>query len=114
MARELVLAEADGHAVVKITCPSREVADRIADALVVRQAAACVNILEGITSVYRWQGEVCRDQETLLLVKTVMSKGDAVLAVLQELHPYDVPEAIWTRVAQGSKGYLDWMTESVG
>ncbi len=113
MARELSLARGTDQAVVKITCPSLEVAEKIALALVEKRAAACVNIIPGVTSVYQWQGKICRDSETLLLVKTTMAKGDEVLAVLAAEHPYEVPEAIWTRVEQGSQSYLDWITKAV-
>lgn len=113
MARELNLAQATDQAVVKITCPNLEVAEKIASALVEKRAAACVNIIPGVTSVYQWQGKICRDGEILLLVKTTMARGEDVLAVLAAEHPYDVPEALWTRVEQGSRSYLDWITESL-
>lgn len=114
MARKLNLAQASGgQAVVKITCPTREVADLLSTALVERQVAACVNVVPGITSVYRWQGEICRDSEVLLLVKTDLEHAEALLAVVEDLHPYDVPEVLWTPVAWGSKSYLDWLSQSL-
>lgn len=109
MARELELAEANGQAVAKITCPSTEVAQRLATALVNQGVAACVNVLPGVTSVYRWQGEVCHDSEVLLLVKTSLDKAPSLLKTVEELHPYDVPEVLWTAITLGSKSYLDWL-----
>jgi periplasmic divalent cation tolerance protein len=111
LAGELEIAQATGQAVVKITCPSADVADRLAHALVEARAAACVNIVAGVTSVYRWQGEICRDHEVLLLVKTSMARSEQLLRLVQEHHPYEVPEVIWTAVVQGSRGYLEWMLE---
>lgn len=114
MARKLSLVDGTDQAVLKITCPSLSVAESIAEALVGKRLAACVNIIPGVTSIYHWQGEICRDSEFLLLVKTTLGQGEGILAVLAELHPYEVPEAIWTKVAQGSGSYLDWITDSVG
>lgn len=111
MARELKLAHSTSHALAKITCPSLEVADLLATALVERQVAACVNVVPGITSVYRWKGEVCRDSEVLLLVKTSLDKGEDLLRVVSDHHPYEVPEVIWTKLYMGSESYLDWLTE---
>ena len=114
MARELNLVASDTHAVAKITCPSPEVADTLAAALVESRAAACVNIVPGVTSIYRWQGQTQRDSEVLLLVKTTLEKGRDVLRLVGEHHPYTVPEVIWVPVCQGSQSYLDWLTECVG
>lgn len=113
MARELRLAPGQGQAVVKITCPTAEVADTLATALVERRLAACVNMVAGITSVYRWQGETCRDSEVLLLVKTRSELASKLLEVVGELHPYDEPEVLWLRVEQGSAGYLDWLDRAL-
>lgn len=113
MARELTLAEASGHAVCKITCPSAEVADQLATALVERRAAACVNIVPGITSVYHWQGEICRDSEVLLLVKTRLEAAERLLGIVAEIHPYEVPEVLWTEVTNGNRTYLEWLSENL-
>lgn len=113
MARELSLRAASDQAVVKITCPSLEVADRLASRLVEERLAACVNLIPGLTSVYHWQGEICRDQEVLLLAKTTLSRAEPFLAVVAEEHPYEVPEVLWLRVEQGSRSYLDWLERNV-
>ena len=75
------------------TCPDAEVAERIADALVAERLAACVNILPGLRSVYRWQGAVERADEVLLLVKTTPDRVATVAALVAALHPYELPEA---------------------
>jgi periplasmic divalent cation tolerance protein len=114
LARKLTLADAaDGQAVAKITCPSVEVADLLANALIERRVAACVTIVPGVTSVYRWQGEICRDSEVLLLVKTTLDRSGELLQAVEEIHPYDVPEVLWSKVHRGSQSYLDWLTECV-
>ena len=113
MARELGLASGQGQAVAKITCPTAEVANDLAAALVERRLAACVNVVPGITSVYHWKGEVCRDSEVLLLAKTRSELASQVLEVVAQLHPYDVPEVLWLRVEQGSASYLDWLDQAL-
>lgn len=91
------------------TCPDAEIADRIADALVDARLAACVQILPGATSVYRWQGKVERADETLLLIKSTRERFDALTARIAALHPYDVPEVIATDISGGLPAYLDWI-----
>jgi periplasmic divalent cation tolerance protein len=95
--------------IVLSTCSSREEADRIARGLVEERLAACVNIVSGVSSVYRWQGAVQEDAEVLLIIK---SRRD-LLARLNErlaaMHTYEVPEAIAIPVVDGSEAYLDWL-----
>ncbi len=95
------------------TVDSQEAAQGIADALVADRLAACVNILPGVTSVYRWQGAVAAAEEWLLLIKTTRERQAACLTALDELHPYDVPEAIVLDVVAGLPPYLAWVAESV-
>ena len=71
------------------TCPDRETAERIADALVEERLAACVNIVSGVASVYRWQGGIDRDDERLLIIKTSQDQMPALSEALPRLHPYD-------------------------
>lgn len=91
------------------TCPDAESADRIARTLVDERLAACVNRLPGVTSVYRWQGEVHEDSEVLLLIKTRGELFEPLRARLVALHPYEVPEVIALEVAAGHAPYLDWL-----
>jgi periplasmic divalent cation tolerance protein len=98
--------------VVFVTCPNRRVADAIARGLVDERLAACANIVPGLTSIYRWEGKVCRDREVLLLLKTKRSGFTALARRVRELHPYSVPEIIALPVALGAQAYLSWVAES--
>lgn len=100
--------------VVFTTAGSTEEARRIADALVERRQAACVNIIKGVESIYRWKGKTEESQEWMLLVKTTAVAFDDVCKTIRELHSYELPECIGVSVAQGSPEYLKWIDESVG
>jgi len=100
--------------VVLITAPNQEVARSLARALVEERLAACVNLVPGLTSIYRWQGEVVEDQEVLLLVKTTTFAFPRLKERVLALHPYTVPEIIALPIAEGHGAYLDWLRENVG
>ena len=85
----------------------------IARELVARRQAACVNMVPGVESFYRWQGKICRETEYLLIIKTLESEHDAVTASIQELHSYEVPEILAFNVARGEARYLEWIAGSV-
>ena len=91
------------------SCPDAEVAARIADALVGERLAACVSVLPGVRSTYRWQGKVEQADEVLLLVKTTRARLDTLTARIRALHPYDLPEVLAVEVAGGLPDYLDWI-----
>jgi periplasmic divalent cation tolerance protein len=95
------------------TCPDVPTAERIARALVDERLAACVNVLAGVRSFYRWKGAVETTDEVLIVAKTTVPATGALVARLQELHPYDVPEAIALDVPAGAGPYLDWIRDSV-
>ena len=95
------------------TCPDRPVADRLAETLVGEGLAACVNVVPGLHSVYRWQGAIERSDETLLLIKTTAAGLPALSARIVELHPYELPEIVAVEVAGGLSAYLDWVAEQV-
>ncbi len=99
--------------VILITTSSQAEADRIANALVAEMMAACVNVIPGVTSVYRWQGEVQRAQEWLLVAKSQKDALDAVIRRVKELHSYDVPEIIALPLAGGYDAYLRWIDKEV-
>jgi len=99
--------------IVLSTVDSAELGESIATALVESGEAACVNIVPGVRSVYRWEGKLCRDAELLLLVKTVEGKFDAVRERIRGLHPYQVPEVLAVPVAAGDADYLRWLREAV-
>ena len=96
---------------VYVTCPDRDTARSIASALVEQREAACVNIVPGLESVYRWQGRIEIDPELLLLIKTRADRVAAVQARVAALHPDDVPEVVAVPIVDGSKAYLDWLDE---
>jgi len=97
---------------VHITAPSRDQAAEIARQLVEDRLAACVNIVGGMRSVYRWEGKIHEDEEVLCLVKTRPELLDALTARVRALHPYDVPEILAFEVADGTADYLAWLRES--
>jgi periplasmic divalent cation tolerance protein len=90
-------------------CPDAATATRIADVLVGERLAACVNVLPGVTSVYRWQGAVERAGEVLLLIKTATDRVPALSQRIVALHPYELPEVVAVEAAAGLPAYLDWV-----
>lgn len=88
-------------------------AERIARALVERRLAACVNVVPGLTSIYRWKGAIETDQELLLVIKTRPDRFEALRVALLELHPYEVPEVIAVPITAGHPPYLEWLARSV-
>jgi periplasmic divalent cation tolerance protein len=101
------------HAVVLSTAGTEEEASRIASALVERRLAACVNVVPGVSSTYRWQGAVQTDREWLLVVKTRRDRFEAVRAAIRELHTYEVPEIVMLDLADGDAAYLAWIDASL-
>ena len=102
-----------GRVVALCAVGSAEDAERIARALVERRVAACVNVVPGVTSFYRWEGEVARDAEWLLVMKTTAARFEALREAVVELHPYDVPEVVELPIERGHAPYLDWIDASV-
>jgi periplasmic divalent cation tolerance protein len=101
-----------GAVVMLMTAPSQEVAERIATTLVEERLAACGNIVPGLTSIYRWQDAVQKDAEVLVLFKTEQRVADRLMQRIEELHPYDVPEAVVLPVTAGLAPYLAWIAEN--
>jgi len=95
--------------VVLCTTPSPEVSAELARGLVAAELAACVNVVPGVRSIYRWQGETHDDAESLLVIKTRTQRFDALAQWLTEHHPYAEPEIIALPIAQGSQSYLAWL-----
>lgn len=94
------------------TAGSREEAESIAESLVDLGLAACVNLVPGITSIYRWQGSIERADEILLIIKTTESRLAVLEAALRKLHSYEVPEVIVLAPERGAEDYLAWLTAS--
>jgi periplasmic divalent cation tolerance protein len=95
------------------TCGTEEEAQAIGNALVEARLAACVNLLPGIQSIYRWQGKVETAQEVLLLIKATEDHFPAVRDRITELHTYDTPEIIAVPVVDGLDKYIAWVREQV-
>jgi periplasmic divalent cation tolerance protein len=99
--------------VVLMTAANREEANRIAEMLIDARLAACVQILPEIQSVYRWQGEVARESEVMLLVKSTLDRFDEIDLAVREIHSYETPEIIGLPVSAISEPYLAWLQEEV-
>ena len=91
------------------TCPDEATAARIAQALLDERLAACVNLLPGVRSLYRWQGRIEQAGEVLMLVKTTAARLVTLRERILELHPYELPEVIAVEAAAGLPAYLDWI-----
>ena len=84
---------------------------RLAKTLVERGLASCVNVVPGVTSVYRWEGKIKSDPEQQLIIKTTGERVDELQSALQTLHPYDVPEFIVLPISRVSEDYLKFLKE---
>jgi periplasmic divalent cation tolerance protein len=98
--------------IVLTTAGSQDEARKIANALVERRLAACVNIVQQIESIYRWQGKVETATEWLLVIKTQARAFERVRDAIKELHSYDLPECVMLEVEAGSSEYLNWIAEN--
>ena len=98
---------------VLTTVDSSELGLKIASALVENKEAACVNIVPGIRSIYRWEGKVCDDAELLLLIKSSTDRFEAVRSRIRQLHTYQVPEIISIDIAAGDAAYLTWLNQQI-
>jgi periplasmic divalent cation tolerance protein len=102
----------DQYIIVMITTPSKEVGEEIADSLLEKKLAACVNLIAPIYSLYSWEGKLNRDEEVLLLVKSRAEVFESeLIPAVQDVHPYEVPEIIALPIIMGSADYLGWMNE---
>ena len=106
--------EKTAHIVVLITTSSMAEAQAIGRALVEQRIAACVNIVPGLRSLFRWQGTIEEQEETLMLVKSRSEYLPSILDTVKRLHSYTVPEVIALPILAGSSDYLAWIDESVG
>lgn len=108
------MSPAEAYVILLSTAPSAEIARSLAQRLVDVRLAACVTIVPGVTSVYRWQDAVTTDDELMLVVKTRAALADAAIRALVEAHPYEVPEAVVLPLAGGHEPYLEWIAGSTG
>ena len=98
--------------VILSTCPDAATAERLGRTLVEESLAACVNVLPGLRSIYRWNGAVESGEEVLLILKVPRDRLVPARERLVELHPYDVPEFVALSVADGHHPYLSWVASS--
>jgi len=96
---------------VMTSCPSSTCGENLARVLLETRQAACVNLVEGVTSLYRWKGRIQKDSEALLLVKTTGTCLEAVKGTILKNHPYDLPEIVALPLVGGSEEYLRWLRE---
>lgn len=99
--------------VVVTTVGTEEQAHVIAREIIARRLAACVNIVPGVRSVYRWKGSICTDSEWMLVAKTLEGEFDALAATIRELHSYELPEILSFPVQRGDQSFLEWIAASV-
>jgi periplasmic divalent cation tolerance protein len=97
--------------IVFTNLPDRDTALALARGLVERRLAACVNVLDGCTSVYRWKGAVEQADEIPVLIKARTGRYDELEAAIRELHPYELPEIVAVPVVRGLPDYLEWVAE---
>ena len=98
--------------VAMITAPSEEAARTISADLLGKKLAACVNLIPSVRSFYNWKGEICDDQEVLMIVKCRSDIfNERLVPAVKKIHPYEVPEIISLPVIKGSQEYLNWMGE---
>jgi periplasmic divalent cation tolerance protein len=115
-AHDFVQAKEDSmhYQIVFMTASGMDEAEGIAEALVDRSLAACVNIIDSCRSVYRWKGKIVKDDEVLLLAKTKRENFEAIVRTVTELHSYEVPEIVATDLTQLSDGYAGFLRDVLG
>lgn len=100
--------------VVLVTGPDAPTLERLGRTVVEEGLAACVNVLPGVRSVFRWQDRLEEADEALAILKSTASRLGALETRLRELHPYEEPEFLALAVASGAAGYLAWLSAAVG
>ncbi|MBY9010478.1 MAG: divalent-cation tolerance protein CutA [Candidatus Lokiarchaeota archaeon] len=96
-----------------VTVPNIEEGKKIANILVENRLVACVNIIQNVFSIYRWKGNIERENEVLLIIKTTERNSDLLIQKVKEIHSYSNPECVAFKIEKGSKKYLDWISEVV-
>lgn len=102
-----------GYQLALTTCADQGSAEALAETLLEQHLAACVTILPGARSLYRWQGRVEYEAELVLLIKTRTDRFEALRACLLEHHPYELPELIAVPIESGSPAYLNWINQQL-
>ena len=102
------------YVIVLTTLPAGAENDAFGRTLVEERLAACVNLLPPMESVYRWEGQIERDTERQVIIKTARDRVAALWDRIRELHPYETPEFVVLNISDGSEAYLRWIGESTG
>lgn len=100
-----------GCQIVITTAPDQASARKLADTLIEEGLAACVNVLDKVESIYRWQGKINRDSEYMLLIKSTQRQYSQIQQRILDLHPYELPEIIAVPISGGLPAYLDWLNK---
>ncbi len=99
--------------VVITTTSNKENAEKIAQTLLAQKLAGCVQIIGPISSYYYWENELCQDEEWICLIKSSQNHYPTLENIIQEIHPYEVPEIISLPIEEGSEGYLSWLNQQL-
>jgi periplasmic divalent cation tolerance protein len=98
---------------IYVTAATLAEAEKIAKTVVTERLAACANIVDGVTSIFHWEGTLCREKEAVLILKTTEEKTDALTARIQELHSYECPCIVVLPIEGGNPDFLDWIEGEV-
>ncbi|WP_065187698.1 divalent-cation tolerance protein CutA [Shewanella woodyi] len=99
----------DEFLLVMTSCPTSELATKVAQALVGSKLAACIQVSAPVTSIYEWQGEICEETEFNLQIKCLALNYSEIETQIKQLHPYEVPEIIAVPISNGLPDYLKWI-----
>ncbi len=100
--------------VIYCTVPDKKVARNITKILMKHKLAACVSMVDRVNSVFSWDGEICEEKEVLMMIKTRRANYAKIKLVIEDLHPYEVPEVIALPVVDCSEDYLKWLVKETG
>ncbi len=98
---------------VYVTAPSRPEAEQIAETVVTEKLAACANIFDGVTSIFHWEGKLCRESEAVLILKTTEERVEALTERIKQLHSYDCPCIVALPIEVGNSDFLNWIAKAV-
>jgi len=98
---------------IYVTAPNRKEAEQIAETVVTERLAACANILDGVTSIFHWDGKLCRENEAVLILKTTEEKTAALTARIKELHSYECPCIVILPIDGGNPAFMEWIEREV-
>jgi periplasmic divalent cation tolerance protein len=95
------------------TCANEQDGERIAQSLLEANYAACVNLLPGVRSMYKWQNKICNETEVMLVIKSSKKNQQAVEALISQIHTYEVPEIVHLSIDSGSESYMNWLAQEI-